>query len=274
MTTIIVSGAGDVGSAVAHRLFAARRRVVLHDDPKPAHARRGMAFADAFFDGRCELEGVVARRARDLEGLARMLACAGSLPVSDGELAALVAAVRPDVVVDARMRKHDRPACLLGLAPLTIGLGPGFEAGRHAHIVVETAWGADLGRVIASGGARPLGGEPRSIAGHARDRFVYATCEGEFETSFRIGGRVAAGDAVACIGSRFVLAPLSGILRGVTRSGASVRRGAKVLEVDPRGDPAAAFGIGERPARIAAGVLEALAPRRGVVGLAARPSAA
>jgi xanthine dehydrogenase accessory factor len=31
-----------------------------------------------------------------------------------------------------------------------------------------------------------------------------------------------------------------------------------VLEVDPRGDPALAFGIGERPARIAAGVVAAL----------------
>jgi xanthine dehydrogenase accessory factor len=34
---------------------------------------------------------------------------------------------------------------------------------------------------------------------------------------------------------------------------------AKVIEVDPRGDAAAAFGLGERPRRIAEGVFKALA---------------
>ncbi len=31
-----------------------------------------------------------------------------------------------------------------------------------------------------------------------------------------------------------------------------------VIEIDPRDDPAAAFGLGERPRRIAEGVLRAL----------------
>jgi xanthine dehydrogenase accessory factor len=34
-----------------------------------------------------------------------------------------------------------------------------------------------------------------------------------------------------------------------------------VVEVDPRGDPAAAFGVGERPARIASGIVEATSTR-------------
>jgi len=33
---------------------------------------------------------------------------------------------------------------------------------------------------------------------------------------------------------------------------------AKVVEVDPRGDPALCFGLGERPQRIAQGVLDAV----------------
>ncbi len=56
-----------------------------------------------------------------------------------------------------------------------------------------------------------------------------------------------------------ILAPLSGVLRGLTHDGASVAAGTKVLEVDPRGDPAGAFGVGERPARIAGGIIEAIA---------------
>jgi xanthine dehydrogenase accessory factor len=34
--------------------------------------------------------------------------------------------------------------------------------------------------------------------------------------------------------------------------------GAKLLEIDPRGDPELVRGIGERPARIAQGVLRAV----------------
>ena len=62
---------------------------------------------------------------------------------------------------------------------------------------------------------------------------------------------------VARIDGSAVVAPLAGILRGLTHDGARVAVGTKVLEVDPRGDPAGAFGVGERPARIAAGIIEA-----------------
>ena len=66
MTTCIVRGTGDVGSAVAHVLFRAGYRVILHDDPEPAHLRRGMAFADALFDGIARLDNLLGKRARDI----------------------------------------------------------------------------------------------------------------------------------------------------------------------------------------------------------------
>ena len=52
---VLVRGVGDIGSAVAHRLFGAGYGVVIHDDPQPTTTRRGMAFADAVFDGRASL---------------------------------------------------------------------------------------------------------------------------------------------------------------------------------------------------------------------------
>jgi hypothetical protein len=45
--TVVVRGVGDVGSAVAHRLFVEGYAVVIHDGPTPTTTRRGMAFADA-----------------------------------------------------------------------------------------------------------------------------------------------------------------------------------------------------------------------------------
>jgi xanthine dehydrogenase accessory factor len=64
--TVVVRGVGDVGSAVAHRLFVEGYAVVIQDGPTPSTTRRGMAFADAVFDGTAILESVHAMRADDL----------------------------------------------------------------------------------------------------------------------------------------------------------------------------------------------------------------
>jgi xanthine dehydrogenase accessory factor len=56
---------------------------------------------------------------------------------------------------------------------------------RQRDVVIETAW-EDLGRIIERGGARALAGAPRPLAGHGRDRFVYASLPG-LRTSHRIG---------------------------------------------------------------------------------------
>jgi xanthine dehydrogenase accessory factor len=260
MTRFLVLGAGDIGSAVALRLSCLGHAVVVHDVPRPSHARRGMAFTDAFFGTPCTLEGVFSKKASSVSSLGRMLSCGKALPVSDADLAEVLAAVEPDVLVDARIHKHDHPQPITGLAPLAIGLGPGFVAGRNADLVVETAWGDSLGAVIRNGAARRYSGEPRSLGGHGRERYVYAAVEGTFRTAFAIGDDVCKGATVAHIGETAVQAPLAGILRGLTHDGAHVAIGAKVLEVDPRGDRASAFGVSERPARIASGIIEAISP--------------
>ncbi|MCC6176646.1 MAG: hypothetical protein IT305_15160 [Chloroflexi bacterium] len=66
---VLVRGLNDVGSAVAHALVRAGYPVVMHDGPAPTTSRRGMAFADAAFDGEAALAGIVARRLDDLAGL-------------------------------------------------------------------------------------------------------------------------------------------------------------------------------------------------------------
>ena len=55
---MLVRGAGDVGSAVAVVLYRAGYAVALHDDPTTTTPRRGMAFADAVFDGSATLDGL------------------------------------------------------------------------------------------------------------------------------------------------------------------------------------------------------------------------
>ena len=259
---VLVRGSGDIGSAVAHVLYRAGHKVVLHDAPRPSHPRRAMAFVNALYVGTAELDGVLAKRARSIADLGNMLRCGRAVPVVDEPLETVIAAVRPEVLVDARMRKREQPETQRGLAPLTIGLGPNFEAGNNADIAIETKWGDELGAVLRSGRTHGLEGEPQEIAGHARDRYVYAPSGGTFKTAFGVGDMVTLGQEVARIGDTVLRAPLSGCLRGLTNDGALVMQNAKVMEVDPRGEPAATSGVGERPRRIAEGVLKAVTADR------------
>lgn len=258
MARVLVRGTGDIGSAVAHALALAGHVVVLHDEPHPPHPRRGMAFTDALFDGTATLESLLAKRAPAPADLPPMMACGHAVPATDAPFDKTLRLVEPDVLVDARVRKHDAVEPLAGRAPFTVGLGPGFVAGEHADVVIETGWGGDLGRAIRKGAARDYGGEPRDLGGHGRERFVYAPAKGRFRTELAIGASVAEGQVVARIGTLAILAPFAGVLRGLTHDGAQVAVGTKVVEVDARADPRAAFGIGERPRRIAAGLLEVI----------------
>jgi len=258
---IVVRGIGDVGSAVAHRLFTAGYRVVINDGPTPMTTRRGMSFADAVFDGHAILDRVHAVRAHDLVRVREALGAGRAIAVYVRDIGSLVAGVCPTVLVDARIQKHSRPEVQHGLAPLTIGVGPDLVAGRHADVVIETSWHG-LGEVITHGKTRPLSGEPREIAGHGRDRYVYAPIDGVFRTKARIGDTVRRGQEVAAISSLVLVAPLDGVLRGLTRDGVPVAGGAKVVEVDPRIDGPEIYGIGERPRLIAESVLVAIREHR------------
>jgi xanthine dehydrogenase accessory factor len=254
----LVRGVGDIGSAVAHRFFLAGHAVAVHDGEQPTTTRHGMAFADAIFDGRATLDGVEAIRVDDPDAVAAILASRIAVPVVVGDFTAVLELIAPRVLIDARMRKRDCPEAQRGLAPLTIGLGPNFVAGHTTDVVVETSW-EQLGRVVTRGATLPFRGEPRAITGHARDRYVYAPVPGTLLTSHTIGQHVAAGEVIARIDGALLAAPLSGVLRGLTHDGVPVAAGTKVIEIDPRGDPALVRGVTERPARIAGGVLQVLA---------------
>ena len=255
--TVLIRGCGDVGSAVAHRLLGTGYRVAMHDAAAPAHTRRGMAFTNALFEHKSELAGVWAKHQVSLQAVAHMLDCGRAIAVTTGDIAGVLQELQPAVVVDARMRKRATPAPT-GAGILTIGLGPNFVTGKNADLAVETAWGDDLGKVIEQGATRPLEGEPREIEGHARDRYVYAPASGMFVTAHDIGAAVEQGEEIARIGGVVLAAPLSGRLRGLTHSAVYVEQGTKVIEIDPRAEDADIYGIGERPRRIAEGVLAAV----------------
>jgi xanthine dehydrogenase accessory factor len=95
------------------------------------------------------------------------------------------------------------------------------------------------------------------LEGLGRERFVVSTVDGIWSTRLAIGASVLAGTEVGAIDGLPVHAPVAGLLRGLARSGVSIKQGQRLLEVDPREQPQV-FGLGERPMAIAKGACQAL----------------
>lgn len=246
-----------MGSAIAHLLFRRGVSVLICERPQSPHARRGMAFTDALFDGRATLDGVEARLLPDAASVEACWRAAEVVPVTTAPESELMAMLRFDAVINATMRRQHVPADLRGMARVTVGLGPGYEPGRNCHIAIETQWGDAMGEVLLDRAAAKRSGGPRALDGVTRERFAIAPVAGVWHTQALLGQPVRTGDALGQLEAHVIRAPISGHLRGLTHDGAEVTCGQRLLEVDPRVAPQV-HGLGERPLAIALGVARAL----------------
>ena len=254
---VMVVGAGELGSAVCHRLRRSGMRVTAVDVERPRCIRRRVCFAVALGDGSAEVEGVTARRAATAAE-ALDIEAGGSIPVLAGDYRSYLDALGPDVLVDATMRKR-RSEPVMGLAPFTVGLGPGFTAGGDADVVIETNRGHDLGRVIREGRAEDNTGVPGEVLGVSADRVVRAPAAGVFGDGLAIGTLVGRGDRLGAVeGETEVVAPVDGVLRGLIADGVRVRKGQKIGDVDPRGSEIDVDTISDKGRAVAGAVLEAI----------------
>ncbi|GMU55231.1 MAG: hypothetical protein AMXMBFR33_43770 [Candidatus Xenobia bacterium] len=244
---VAVRGGGDLGTGVAHRLYVCGFPVTILELPRPRVIRRTVSFAQAVFAGEHVVEGVLARR--DAEPWTPGLVAVRIDP--EGlELASLA----PDVLVDARMTKRNQ-GTHPGQARVVVGLGPGFEAGRDVHWVVETQRGHDLGRVVRR--AQSDTGVPGDIGGQTARRVVKSPASGRFEACVELGDRVDEGQLLGRVGQVEVRSRLTGLLRGLITSGLEVNQGEKLADVDPRLDTDL-YTISDKARAIAGGVLEAI----------------
>jgi xanthine dehydrogenase accessory factor len=213
-----------------------------------------VSFSPALEAGAAVVEGVGALAARggaDIETAWRQRKIAVMLARDWTTVTGLA----PDILVDAILAKRN-----LGTghhaAPLVIALGPGFEAGKDCHLVIETDRGHDLGRIIATGSAALNTGVPGNIAGYTAERVLRAPAGGVFETDRSIGDSVRQGEVVGRVGGYPVEARVDGVLRGLIRPGTDVPAGLKVGDIDPRGDPAYCTTISDKARAISGSVLE------------------
>jgi xanthine dehydrogenase accessory factor len=165
--------------------------------------------------------------------------------------------IKPDALVDATLAKRDT-GIRKGMAPITIALGPGFVAGVHADVVIETNRGHDLGRIITEGSAEANTGVPGSIGGFSGKRVLRSPTDGKFTARRSIGDHVAADEIIATVAEEAVRANISGVIRGLMRSDTAVTRGLKIGDIDPRGLKHNCYTISEKARAIGGSVLEAV----------------
>ena len=166
--------------------------------------------------------------------------------------------IKFDVVVDAILAKKNL-GTKIDMAPLVIGVGPGFTTNDDCHLAIETMRGHNLARIIVDGSPMKNTGVPGLIAGHSNDRVIHSPATGIIHNIHKIGDTVKKDDVIAVIdegshsspvqtvGASYtsakkglqhdgvrVFASIDGILRGIIRDGYNVTAGLKIADIDPR----------------------------------------
>ncbi len=253
---IIIKGAGDIATGVAIRLLNVGFSVTLLEVQKPTTVRRTVAFSQAVFDGRTEVENYTAVLCKEYDEI-KTVQNNGQIPLLIDEHAKCLGVLKPDVVVDAIIAKKNI-GTKIGDAQIVVGLGPGFKASVDCHAVIETNRGHNLGRVIYDGEAEPNTGVPGDVGGQSGKRILRAPCNGEFKGVARIGDLVCAGDVVAMVGDSAVVAKIDGMVRGMLQDGIFVKEGIKAGDIDPRGEKIDFHTVSDKARSIGGGVLEAI----------------
>ena len=306
---IICRGAGDLATGIIHRLHRAGHRVIALETDYPATIRRQVSFCEAVYDGSAAVEGVTARlipaltdtetdaetdaeigteidtetysgvndtpaahtasEKWDRSAIEAVLE-AGEVPLLIDPTGESIALLKPDVVVDAIIAKKNL-GTTINMAPLVIGVGPGFTAGNDVHLVIESMRGHNLARIITDGMAQPNTGVPGNIAGFTSERVIHAPAAGYIHDVRKIGDIVQKGDEIARIYpdkgsfdnelSEYVPvnATITGIIRGLIREGYYFKKGFKIADIDPReSELTNCFTISDKARSIAGSVLEAV----------------
>ena len=145
-TLVIVRGAGDLATGTIAKLVKSGYAVISLETEAPTAIRRTVAFSEAVYTGKQQVEDVLGVRARTPQE-AYALAMEGIPAILVDPEGESIRQLHPAAVVDAILAKRNL-GTNRAMAPFTVALGPGFTAGKDVNVVIETKRGHDLGRLI------------------------------------------------------------------------------------------------------------------------------
>ena len=255
-----IKGAGEIASGIACRLFKSNiKHIIMMETENPLAVRRQVSFCEAVHDDKIIVEGVEAVKiefSHEINSAWKV----NKIPVIVDPDWTCIKKIKPHVVVDAIIAKKNLGTSM-SEAPLTIGLGPGFEAGKNVHIAVETNRGHNLGRILLKGCPEPNTGIPGSTNGFTHERVLRSPCAGTFRSDLDIGAVVKKGQVMANVNGNDVITGIDGVLRGQIRNNTEVDIRLKIGDIDPRGEVEYCSTISEKARAIGCSVLEAVLSR-------------
>jgi xanthine dehydrogenase accessory factor len=258
--TIAVKGAGEMASALAWRLYMANiKNILMLETDYPLAVRREVSFCEAVHEGEKEVEKVRAVRVQNPDEI-KTCWQRDEIAVMVDPHWQILTEIQPEVIVDSVLAKKNL-GTHINEAPLVVGLGPGFCAGKDVHLVIETNRGHNLGRIVTSGEAEPNTGIPGAIGGFAEERVLRAPGDGNFLSVRNIGDTVIKNELLGSVSGVEARAGIDGVLRGLIRPNSNVSQGLKIGDIDPRGDVSYCFTISDKARAIGGSVLEAILRR-------------
>jgi len=253
----VVRGGGDVASGVIQKLHRTGFRVLVLEIANPTSIRRTVCFSESIYSGKTVLENIVAVFARNKEEITNAWN-KNEVPVVIDTKGDYIKIFKPLIVVDSIMAKKNT-GMNKNLAPITVGVGPGFIASVDVDVVVESNRGHNLGKLIFEGMAEPNTAIPGKIEGFTWERVLYSPCEGIFKTHYKIGDIVKKDEIIASVNGENILSKIDGLLRGILRDDTYVSANFKVGDVDPRMDQTNnCYTISDKARAIGGAVLEAV----------------
>ena len=254
---VIVRGGGDIATGTIYKLVKSGFQVLVLEVEKPSAIRRNVAFCQAVYEGKYIVEDMTCFLVSSIEE-AKHVMNSGNVAMMVDPKGDMISKVEHIALVDAILAKKNL-GTTMDMADITIGLGPGFCAGKDVHVVVETMRGHNLGRLIYQGSALPNTGIPGNIQGYSKERVIHSPCAGICHTVKKITDVVEKGEIIAYVDDTPVYASMSGLLRGLIQDGYQLRPGFKMADIDPRVDEYQnCFTISDKARCIAGGVLEAI----------------
>lgn len=254
---VVIRGAGDLATGSIQKLYRSGFKIIVLECDNPLCIRRTAALSEAIYKESFECEGIVGVKADNLEECYSIIED-GKIPLLVDKMGISIMKIKPLAVVDATISKKNI-GTNKSMAPITIALGPGYEAGVDVDYVIETQRGHDLGRLIFSGFAAGNTGIPGNIGGYTHERVYYSPVEGIVKVVHDIGSVIKEGDIISYVNDAPVVAEINGLVRGMIRDGSFVREHVKIADIDPREHSINnCFTVSDKARNIGGGTLEAL----------------
>ena len=223
---VVVRGGGDIATGTIYKLVKCGFAVLVLEIENPSAIRRNVAFCEAVYEGKMQVEDMNCYRAENLNQAKEIMRTGSPALLIDpsGECIRQLKEMNDGewnyiALVDAILAKKNL-GTRKDMAELTVALGPGFTAGQDVDIVIETMRGHRLGRIIREGHAMENTGVPGVIAGYGKERVIHAPAAGILRNVKKITDLTEQGELMAYIeqenGEKCeVRATIPGLIRGL-----------------------------------------------------------